>query len=178
MRGERADAELLRSGLAPDFGCFYDRNVRAVTAFVGSWTGEPDVVFDLVAETFARALEHRLQYDPSKGPTVAWLLGIARNLMIDSARRGQVESDSRARLGMGRVELDDDQLGVVADRADVQLRDALASLDDLQREAVIRRVVLEESYRTIAADLRCSEQVVRKRVSRGLTRLREGLERR
>lgn len=178
MRGERADAELLSSGLASDCGCFYDRHVGAVTAFVGSWIGQPDVAFDLVAETFARALERRLQYDPSKGPGVAWLLGIARNLVIDSARRGQVESESRARLGMRRVELDDEQLEVIADRADVRLRDALASLEAFQREAVIRRVVLEESYRMLAADLRCSEQVVRKRVSRGLARLREGLERR
>jgi RNA polymerase sigma-70 factor (ECF subfamily) len=176
MRGERADAELLSSAAAFDFGCFYDRHVRAVTAYVGSWIGEPDVVFDLVAETFARALEHRLQYDPSKGPAVAWLLGIARNLMIDSARRGEVESDSRLRLGMVRVELDEDQLEVVADRADVHLREALAALEAVEREAVIRRVVLEESYRAIAADLRCSEQVARKRVSRGLARLRGNLE--
>ena len=96
--------------------------------------------------------------------------------MIDSARRGQVESDSRERLGMGRVELDDEQLEVIADRADVHLREALASLEAVQREALIRRVVVEESYRTIAADLGCSEQVVRKRVSRGLARLRESLE--
>jgi hypothetical protein len=41
---------LLSSGLASDFGCFYDRHVRAVTAFVGSWIREPEVVFDLVAE--------------------------------------------------------------------------------------------------------------------------------
>jgi len=65
---------------------------------------------------------------------------------------------------------------VIADRADVQLRDALAALEAVEQEAVIRRVVLEESYRTIAADLRCSEQVVRKRVSRGLARLRGSLE--
>jgi hypothetical protein len=45
MRDRRADAELLSSGLASDFGCVYDRQVRAVTAFVGSWVGEPDVVF-------------------------------------------------------------------------------------------------------------------------------------
>jgi hypothetical protein len=51
MRCERTDAELLSSALASDFGCFYDRHVRAVTAFVGSWIGEPDVAFDLVAET-------------------------------------------------------------------------------------------------------------------------------
>jgi RNA polymerase sigma-70 factor (ECF subfamily) len=176
MRGEPADAELLSSGVAFDFGCFYDRHVRAVTAFVGSWIGDRDVVFDVVAETFARALEHRVQYDASKGPAVAWLLGIARNLMIDSARRGKVESESRERLGMGRVELDAEQLEVIADRADVELRDVLASLEAVEREAVIRRVVLEESYRTIAADLRCSEQVVRKRVSRGLARLRGSLE--
>jgi RNA polymerase sigma factor (sigma-70 family) len=117
-----------------------------------------------------------LQYDPSKGPAVAWVLGIARNLMIDSARRRQVDAESRERLGMGRVELDDEQLEVIANRADVRLRDALASLEAAEREAVIRRVVLEESYRTIAADLRCSEQVVRKRVSRGLARLRGSLE--
>ena len=67
VRGERADAELLSSGVGSDFGCFYDRHVRAVTAFVGSWIGEPEVVFDLVAETFARALEHRLQYDRRRG---------------------------------------------------------------------------------------------------------------
>jgi hypothetical protein len=71
MRDERVDGELLSSGLASDFGCLYDRHVRAVTAFMGSWIGEPDVVFELVAETFARALEHRLQYDESKGPAVA-----------------------------------------------------------------------------------------------------------
>jgi RNA polymerase sigma-70 factor (ECF subfamily) len=77
---------------------------------------------------------------------------------------------------MGRVELDDEQLEVIADRADVELRDALASLEAVEREAVIRRVVLEETYRAIAAELRCSEQVVRKRVSRGLARLRGSLE--
>ena len=50
MRDERADAELLSSGVALDFGCFYDRHVRAVTAFVGSWIRNPDVVFDLPPE--------------------------------------------------------------------------------------------------------------------------------
>ena len=77
---------------------------------------------------------------------------------------------------MGRVELEEEQLEVIADRADVRLREALASLEAVEREAVIRRVVLEETYRAIAAELRCSEQVVRKRVSRGLARLRGSLE--
>lgn len=172
MPGERVDAELLGSGAASEFGSFYDRHVNAVTAFVGTWAVRPEVVFDLVAETFARALEHRDQYDPGKGPAVAWLLGIARNLMIDSARRGRVEAASRQRLGMAAVDLDDEQLELVADRAQLDLSSALGSIAAEQREAVIRRVVLEQSYGAIAADLRCSEQVVRKRVSRGLAALR------
>lgn len=178
MGVERSDAELLGGSDAGDFGDFYDRHLGVVSAFVGSRIGRPEVVFDLVAETFARALEHREQYDTTKGPAVAWLLGIARNLMIDSVRRGQVEASSRLRLGMARLELDDEQLAIVAERAGLGLRAALASLDANQREAVIRRVVLDESYAAIAADLRCSEQVVRKRVSRGLARLRTTLEER
>jgi RNA polymerase sigma-70 factor, ECF subfamily len=65
------------AGDASDFGCFSDRHVNAVTAFAGSWTARPEVAFDLVAETFARALEHRDQFDPEKGPAVAWLLASA-----------------------------------------------------------------------------------------------------
>lgn len=164
--------------MAADFGCFYDRHVAALMAFAGGWVNRPELVFDLVAETFARALEHRDQYDSAKGPAIAWLLGITRNLMIDSARRGQVEAASRVRLGIRSIELDDDQLELIAERAGIELRTALESLDAGQREAVVRRVVLDQSYGAIAADLRCSEQVVRKRVSRGLARLRETLEER
>jgi RNA polymerase sigma-70 factor (ECF subfamily) len=164
--------------MAEDFGCFYDRHLAALTAIARCWVERPELVFDLVAETFARALEHRDQYDPRKGPAVAWLLGIARNLMIDSARRGRVEATSRLRLGLHSIELDDEQLELIAERSGVELRSALASLEASQREAVIRRVVLDQSYGAIATDLRCSEQVVRKRVSRGLARLRETLEER
>lgn len=178
MRAQRSDLDLLSGRDTADFGCFYDRHVGAVSAFIGSRVARPEVVFDLVGETFARALERREQYDDTRGPAVAWLLGIARNLIVDSVRRGQVEATSRRRLGMTRLELDDDQLALVAERASVGLRAALASLDSSQCEAVIRRVVLDESYAAIAADLRCSEQVVRKRVSRGLARLRTTLEER
>jgi DNA-directed RNA polymerase specialized sigma24 family protein len=114
--------------------------------------------------------------DPARGPVIGWLLGIARNLIIDSARRGQVEADSRARLGMMPVELDDDQLAAIAERGRVDLRAAFEAVPVEQREAVFRRVVLEESYATMAGDLRCSEQVVRKRVSRGLAGIRASLE--
>ena len=40
------------------------------------------------------------------------------------------------------------------------------------------RIVEERTYPEIAVELRCSEMVVRKRVSRGLSRLRRQLEER
>jgi RNA polymerase sigma factor (sigma-70 family) len=173
---EPSDADLLASDAAPDFGRFYDRHVDAVLSFVGRRTREPQEMFDIAAETFARALEYREQYDSARGPAIGWLLGIARNLIIDAARRGQIEATSRLRLGMTAVQLDDEQLEMVAERGRVGLRAALGMMSGEQREAVIRRVVLDESYAVIAGDLRCSEQVVRKRVSRGLEALRANLE--
>jgi RNA polymerase sigma factor (sigma-70 family) len=53
---------------------------------------------------------------------------------------------------------------------------ALALIDQLpdeQRVAITARVIDGRGYGEIASELRLSEQVVRKRVSRGMKRLRE-----
>src|SRR3954467_14936808 len=97
------DAELLRSRDPEQFGVFYERNVGALTSYVARRSPRADLTFDLVAETFARALEHRDRYDPRRGPATAWLLAIARNLMTDAARHGRVADAARVRLGMAPV---------------------------------------------------------------------------
>lgn len=176
MRPGPSDAQLLEAERPGAFGRFYERHVGAVTAYVGRRTpGRPELAFDVVAETFARALEHRAQYDPARGPAIAWLLGIARNLLSDAARRRRVDAAARQRLGMPVVALDDDQLAAIETRMSIDLRGALAALPEAQREAVLRRVLAEEPYPAIAADVGCSEQVVRQRVARGLARLRREL---
>jgi RNA polymerase sigma-70 factor (ECF subfamily) len=159
-----------------DFGAFYSEHVTAVTAYVARRVQRPELTFDFVAETFARALEHRCAYDPRKGPEIAWLLGIARNVMIDALRRGRVDDAARKRLKMEPIALDDEQLERIAQRGATPLEDALATLPEAQREAVVGRVLDELEYPEIAERVGCSEQVVRKRVSRGLAALRRGLE--
>ena len=55
----------------------------------------------------------------------------------------------------------------------------LALVDELpprQRAAITARIVQEREYPEIAAQLECSEMVVRQQVSRGLTRLRGRLQ--
>jgi RNA polymerase sigma factor (sigma-70 family) len=173
MPSERNDEELLTSGRAEDFGELYERTYPIVRAYLRRRTGpRPDLVLDLVAETFARALERREQFDPRRGAAVGWLLAIASHLLVDAVRRGRVADRSRRRLGMERIEVDDDQLALVERESASGLQQTLTRLPAEQREAVERRVLQEESYAAIAERLGCSEQVVRKRVSRALSTLK------
>lgn len=70
------------------------------------------------------------------------------------------------------MELDDEQLASIERRGSIDLPEALSYLTNEEREAVLRRVLAEQPYPLIADQLGCSEQVVRKRVSRGLATLR------
>ena len=176
MVGARGDTELLRSAVADDFGWFYRRHVQAVTSYVAHRSRDPAITFDLVAETFAAAFEHRDQYDERRGPAVAWLIGIARHLIANVHRRGRVDAGSRRRLGMARIALDDAQLAMVEERGRIDLAEALLELSAEEREAVLLRVVGDEPYPQLARRLGCSEQVARKRVSRGLAKLRRAME--
>ena len=61
-------------------------------------------------------------------------------------------------------------------RAPPSLDRLLAELPNEQREAIRARVLEERAYADIASQLRCSPQVVRQRVSRGLRTLRTRME--
>jgi RNA polymerase sigma factor (sigma-70 family) len=179
MAVEPNNEELLTGGRAEDFGALYERTYPLIRAYLRRRAGaRPDLVLDLVAETFARALEHRAQFDPQRGSAVIWLLGIAKHLLSDSMRRGQVADESRRRLRMERIHLEDDQLELIERESASELQRALNRLPGEQREAVELRVLQEGAYAAIAEQVGCSEQVVRKRVSRGLSALRRTSEER
>jgi RNA polymerase sigma-70 factor (ECF subfamily) len=167
----RTDAELL----ADDFGAFYERHLDTVTAYIARRTRRADQTFDLVAETFARALEHRGRDDAARGPAIAWLIGIARNLLLDAGRRGRVADAARVKLGMAPIALDDEALERIEARGRIDVEASLARLPESQRIAIVRRVLRDEEYESIAEDVGCSESVVRQRVSRGLAALRRAL---
>jgi RNA polymerase sigma-70 factor (ECF subfamily) len=163
------------------FGVFYDRHVDHVLAFFAARTRGADVALDLTAETFARALESLASAGaPAHAGTGSWLFTIARNLLVDSYRRGAVDDRARRRLGALRISATDEDLEKVDQRASAAAPGLRALLDDLpaeQRDAIEARVVRERSYAEIAEELACSESVVRQRVSRGLRRLRLELKR-
>lgn len=159
------------------FAAFYRLFERPVLAFFMRATGRAELAADLTAETFARALESVASYDAARGRADQWLFGIARNVLRSSYREGRVESAARERLGLPQLVIDDHasetiaQLAREEDRATV----AVAGLPPEQRHAIHARVVQDRDYAEIAGELRCSEAVVRQRVSRGLRTLRARL---
>jgi RNA polymerase sigma-70 factor (ECF subfamily) len=178
MLGTEIPDHLLLASVEADpeaFGTFYIRHEKHVLRYFLRRGATAELAADLTAEVFAAALAAADRFQPD-APAEAWLYGIARRILAASWRRGQVEARARRRLGMRPVELTDESLDrVLALEADESVEWSLDGLSELERAAVEARVLEERDYGDIARELRCSEAVVRQRVSRGLARLRRQL---
>jgi RNA polymerase sigma-70 factor, ECF subfamily len=175
----RSDEQLLAATRRDPraFGEFYARHERAVFRYFYRRTGDAELAADLSAECFAAALLSSERFRPGGAPAVAWLFGIARNVLGRSFERRRVESRARAKLGMPPLILQDDTLAALERiHAGQVLENALAYLPDDQAQAVQARIVDEREYEDIARELKTSEAVVRKRVSRALGALRRHVE--
>lgn len=175
------DGELLAAVVADDgraFAVFYRRYLPVVLAFLRAECRDREVAADLAAEVFAAVLLAAGRYrSRGSAPAAPWVLGIARNKVRESRRRGRVEDRARRRLALDPEVLRDEDL----DRVDELAGSAeglvvlLEQLPEREREAVRGRVLEERSYAELASELRCSELVVRQGVSRGLARMRKRL---
>jgi RNA polymerase sigma-70 factor (ECF subfamily) len=165
---------------ADAFTQFYRRHATPVLGYLVRRTRDPELGADLTAETFACVLENIARFDPERGSAVNWLFGIARHQLLRALQRGRVERRARDRLGMPRIELDDEDLERIVALAESEstaalLADALESLPPEQRAALDARVVDEQEYDAIARAHGTPEATIRKRVSRALTSLRSTL---
>jgi RNA polymerase sigma-70 factor (ECF subfamily) len=165
-------------GDADAFDQFYVRYLPLVVRWSVHATGNREVAADLTAEVFAASLTAARRFRPERGSVAGWLLGIARNKLRESQRRGRVDDSSRRRIGTEPVSLTDADLERVEELAslDVTIIPLVEGLPATLREALTERVLHERSYEDIAIELRCSESVVRQRVSRALKSLRSQLE--
>jgi RNA polymerase sigma factor (sigma-70 family) len=180
-RRQWSDSALLaaiagRDGAA--FAVFYRRHLPAVLAFLLRETRDREASADLAAEVFAAVLLSASRYAERGDSATRWMLGIARNKVLTSFRRGRVEALARRRLGFHAVAFDHADLERIEEVALGEGGRLVALVEDLpeeERVAVRSRVLDERPYSEIATELRCSELVIRKRVGRGLARMREPL---
>jgi RNA polymerase sigma-70 factor (ECF subfamily) len=180
-RQPTSDAALLAAIAARDgaaFSVFYRRHVPTVLAYLMRETRNPETAADLAAEVFAAVLLAADRYSEQTESATPWVIGIARNKVLMSWRRGRVEARARQRLKFEAMTLSDGDLDQVLEVAQGASGTLLQLVDGLpldEQTAIRSRVLEERSYGEIATELECSEMVVRKRVSRGLARIRRQL---
>ena len=183
--GECSKETRVRDDLAeiasdPDaFERVYRRHVEAVQRFVARRVNDPGLAADLTADVFVAMIESAGSYRRSRGEPVAWLYGIARNVVADERRRNARELRTALRV-RGRELVDQDDLAALNDRIDREAA-ARALYHELARLPAGDRAVLE----LVAVDgLAVSEAgralgigavAARVRLHRARRRMRDGL---
>lgn len=174
------DVQLLRwtrEGDRDAFDAFYRRHRERLLGFLAQRVRQPEIAADVMAEAFATILVMTLSERALPDRPAPWLFITARNLLVDAYRRGRVEAEARRQLELGVLELEDEDIERVLEIAEATAlwNDLKSVMSDDEVAALNARIVEERSYSDIAGELRCSNAVVRKRVSRALGALRTAI---
>ncbi|MEA2684459.1 MAG: hypothetical protein QOK05_2787 [Chloroflexota bacterium] len=154
---------------ATRFYDLYQREGVVVLRYLRSTLREPVAAEDLCADTFCRAWDAWGRFSGTDTQARAWLIRIARNLVIDAVRR-----DGRVKF----TQISADQpspLGAETDAELLDLRHAMDSLDRDDRELLAMRMA-GLSHAEIGLIRGKSEEATKKAWQRALVRVREQLE--
>ena len=162
---ERLQVEAARYNPAR-FAELYESNFERVYAYVAHRVSNRDEAQDLTSEIFHQALAGLPRFEWRGSPFIAWLLGIAANVLSDrwhrAARLEEVVTDDLEQVGM---EDDIEQRAMLSQLVD--------TLPDDQRRVIIRRFVSQKSLREIATEFGRSEGAIKQLQLRALQNLRE-----
>lgn len=203
MAGDRSaadDAALVRevaAGSEAALGELYDRYVDAIHAAASRLTSDRQVAEEVVQETFLTLWNRAEMFDPAVGSLAAWLHTIARNRTVDrlraagrrpnliplSSAAGEDEPDGAA---LDRLMASGNVVGGAAaspgpdgELAASELRqviaDALATLPEAERTAIVLAYREELTQTEIAERLGWPLGTVKTRTRRALLRLRGAL---
>ena len=164
------DEEALREAITTYGGMVFGMAKRIVN--------DPNLAEEVAQDTFLSLWRRPGAFDSQKGGLGAFLVGVARNKSVDLVRREESvrrRRDSLAAEVEARTMVDssEDGLGSVDDRE--QVKDALAQLSDMQREAIVLAYFGGRTYREVAVELGVPEGTAKTRLRDGLLRLRQVL---
>lgn len=169
------DASVLRRSIdQPEyFAVLFDRHFARVHRFLRRRLGD-ELAGELAAETFLQAFRSRGRFRGGEASVLAWLYGIAANLvrMNHRAEERRLRAYARAAPGPNAYE----PAIAVEDRVDAEalgpaLALALAELSPALREVLVLHAWAELSHEEIAEALGCSSAAVRTRLSRARSQL-------
>jgi RNA polymerase sigma-70 factor (ECF subfamily) len=172
---------LVQLTLGGDSAAFEQIILRYETRVMGMaarFLGGKDDARDVAQEVFLRAFKYLHRLDLQK-PVEPWLMRIAVNVCRDTARRRQrrwntfVETEQAEAIDASA----DPHADLVRKQERRILRQALDTLPEKERLALMLRDVEGFSTAEVAAILQSSETTVRSQVSRGRVRLKTAIDR-
>jgi len=165
LNDERLLVEAARQDPAR-FADLYENNFERVYAYVAHRVASREDAQDLTSEVFHQALVGLRRFEWRGLPFVAWLLGIAANVLSDRWRRAANHQEVVTNdLEQASIEDDVEQRAI--------LGQLVNTLPDDQRRVILARFVGQKSLREIATDLGRSEGAIKQLQLRALQNLRE-----
>jgi RNA polymerase sigma-70 factor, ECF subfamily len=163
---------LAQEGDSAAFGKLYGQYVDVVFRYVLLRVGDRDLAEDMTSETFLRALRRITSISYQGRDVAAWLVTIARNLVLDHVK------SSRFRLEVTTARFDDKQRVVAGPEQQVmseliknELLRCIARLGDDQRECVALRFLQGLSVSETAKIMQRNEGAVKALQHRAVRRL-------
>ena len=156
------------------FERMFDEHAQRLFSFLAYRTGNRALAEDLLSETFERVLRSRQRFDPRLGSERRWLYAIALNLLRDHTRRQTHEDRVMQSVGARSSPHKSDPAIDAVEQRD-ELRRALSTLNDSEREAIALRFGADLKLRDVARVLGEGESAVEGRIYRGLGKLRDEL---
>ncbi|MET8305872.1 sigma-70 family RNA polymerase sigma factor [Micromonospora sp. NPDC005173] len=98
---------------------FYRRHVETIGRFVARRVDDPHTAADLTAEVFLAVIDSAAGYRPERGSELAWLFGVARNVIAAEHRRVTRHLRASGRAA-GRRLLDADDIARIEERIDAE----------------------------------------------------------
>jgi RNA polymerase sigma factor (sigma-70 family) len=159
------------------FGLIYDRHAATVLRFLGRRVGA-EVAEGLVGELFRVAFERRKTFDPSRPSALPWLYGIGSNLLLKHRRGEARRLRASARMAAADEAADRRPSAGALDARLLfpRVADAIETLPDGEREALLLFAWEDLSYQSVAEALELPIGTVRSRLNRARAQLRELLE--
>lgn len=170
-----SDIDLLRRMMAGNeeaFVAIYRRWNPAVYRFALHMSGSPEIAEEVTQDTFLALIRNPREYEPTRGPLIAWLLGIARNL-IRRAMGAAQETEAIEDSAFLAEAMDSDDLFDNLTRQETieAVRQAVLSLPPAYREVTVLCELQEMDYRDAASILKCPVGTIRSRLHRARTML-------
>jgi RNA polymerase sigma-70 factor (ECF subfamily) len=179
------DAELMlrvKGGDDASFGVLLEKHRNPVIHFLYRMVQNPAVAEELAQEVFLRVYRSRASYEPTAKFTT-WLFRIATHLALNSLRDGKNERKQESLDDM----VDDQPVRQVSDNRPTveqamlyqarlgEVKNAIHTLPEKQRAAVLMHKYEEMEYSQIARTLNCSESAVKSLLFRAYETLRARL---